>query len=291
MSFNSGMRKRKVAVVTGSISSLTRELAERFGITVIPYYLIYDDKIYPEDFSFDRSAYYKMLRKMKGIPKTSHPNLTDIIEALRSASRTANSIFYLTVPSHLTGTADRILQVKKELPDLEIEFYEGGVGIGRLALLAMEAARAAQEGKTLKEVKAHVEQCNKNSGFFGVLNTLEYLARGGRIGRARALLSSVLSVKPVLTYENGTVIPATKALTHRQALEWIVRRIRSHMETTGMNAIKCFIEDADNRPWSDQVKERVMQEFNPKELHQATLSPVAGTHLGPGAWTISYLLE
>jgi DegV family protein with EDD domain len=283
--------KRRVAVVTGSISSLTSELAERFHIAIVPYYLVIDGHTQREDPSFDRTAFYKKLRAMKGIPTTSHPNLQDIIDILRNVSKDADSVFYLTVPSGITGTQDRIHRVMEELPDLRLEFYDGGVGIGRLALMAIEAARAANEGKTLEQVRAHVEESNRRSGFFGVLNTLEYLARGGRIGRARALLGQVLSVKPVLTYENGQVIPATKAMTHRQALEWIVRRIRRHMRKTKTRALTAFVEDADDRPWSVQVRKRLEEEFDCKEIYQATLSPVAGTHLGPGAWAVSYLLE
>jgi DegV family protein with EDD domain len=285
------MKKRRVAVVTGSISSLTWDLANRFGITVIPYYVIYGGTTYTEDFSLDRETFYRDLRAMRGVPKTSHPNLTDLVRTLGDLGRTAESVFYLTVPSGITGTLDRILRVREELPDLRIDFYEGGVGIGRLGLMAIEAARAANEGKDLKEVRAHVERVNRQSGFYGVLNTLEYLARGGRIGRARALLSQMLSVKPVLTYENGTVVPAAKVLTHRQALEWIIRRIRIHMKKAGASSLTAFIDDADDRHWSNQVRKRLEEEFDPKEIYQATLSPVAGTHLGPGAWAVSYLLE
>lgn len=281
---------RRVGVIVDSVSNITKELSEDYGIDVIPYYITYGDRTYKEDFNFDRMRFYKNLKELKEFPTTAHPNMEDIFEVFSSVSKRYNEVIYLTVPSDLTKTFDLALKIRERFPNKRIEIYEGGIGIGRLALLSLEAAKMAQRGEGIEEVLKWIKFCNQRAGFFAVLNTLEYLARGGRIGKAQALLGSVLAIKPILTYKEGNVVPETKVSTHRQALDWTIKRIRRDMEEHKAKRLKCIIDDADNREWSCEIKERMEKEFICEELWQLEMSPVVGTHIGPGAWAVSYLL-
>ena len=277
-------------MIVDSVSNITKELSEDYGIDVIPYYITYGGRTYKEDFNFDRVRFYKDLKELKEFPTTAHPNMEDIFEAFSSVSKRYDEVVYLTVPSDLTKTFDLAVKIRERFPDKRIEIYQGGIGIGRLALLSLEAARMAEKGKGIEEVLEWIELCNQRAGFFGVLNTLEYLAKGGRIGKAQALLSSVLAIKPILTYREESVVPEAKVSTHRQALDWIIKKMRRDIEEQGAKRLKCVIDDAGNREWSCEVKERIEKEFTCEELWQLEMSPVVGTHMGPGAWAVSYLL-
>jgi DegV family protein with EDD domain len=281
----------KVGIVIDSIASLTREIAERFSIAVVPYYVNYGGKSFRDDFTFDKTHFYRQMPSMKQFPTTAHPNLYDLVEVFSRLMPHVSGILYLTTSAQLSSTVDLAYQAKKQFPKMPIEIYEGGVGIGRLALLALEAATRANGGATMQEIISGLDDCNRQAGFYGVLNTLEYLARGGRIGKAQALLGTILSIKPVLTFKNGTVVPAAKVSTQRAALDWIIKRMHAEAKRTNARTIKCIIDEVDGREWSGQVKDRLEKEFECQEIYQLTMSPVAGVHLGPGSWAVSYLLQ
>jgi len=280
-----------VGIVVDSISNVTQEIADQFNIAVVPYYVNYDGTSYRDDFTFDKIGFYRRLPELKDFPTTAHPNLSDLEETFARLVTRVSGLVYLTTSSRLSATVGLAYQAKKKFPATRIEIYEGGVGIGRLALLALEAAKLANQGATLDQIITELTDCNHKAGFYGVLNTLEYLARGGRIGKAQALLGTLLSIKPVLTFKNGTVIPAAKVSTQRAALDWIVKRMHNEAKRLNARKLKFIIDDVDTRQWSDMVKDRVASEFECNESWQLTMSPVAGVHIGPGGWAISYLFE
>ncbi len=281
----------QVGIVVDSISSLTQDIAERFNIAVVPYYVNYNGTSHRDDPAFDKIDFYRRLPELKEFPSTAHPNLSDLEEIFSRLIPRVSGLVYLTTSSRLSATVNLAYQAKKKFPDTRIEIYEGGVGIGRLALLALEAAKLANNGAAMNEIIKGLNDCNSKAGFYGVLNTLEYLARGGRIGKAQALLGTLLSIKPVLTFKNGMVVPAAKVSTQRAALDWIIKRMHSEAKRLNAFTIRCIIDDVAGREWSDQVKERLVHEFECKEAWQLTMSPVAGVHIGPGGWAVSYLFE
>lgn len=123
------------------------------------------------------------------------------------------------------------------------------------------------------------------------MDTLKYLERGGRIGRARALLGTLLSIKPVIGLRGGVVEPLGKVRTHQQGLNWIVNQIRAHMEKFKSTRIQAIVEDVDNQEWSQRASERITKEFNVEKLWQGQANLIVGTHVGPGGWTVSWYVK
>lgn len=278
----------KVKVITGSETGITPELAKRFNVELVPYYVSYNNRTYTEGVDFDKDDFYRSLRQAQNFPTTSHPTRSDIIAAFEKAEEETDSIIYVTISSKHSKTFELAKRAKEEFHDLRIEVVDSGKATAGHGLVALEAARLAGEGADIVKILGRMEELKKRVDEVLALNTLKYLAKGGRIHRGKALLGSILSIKPLLTYRDGFTAPIGKVRTHPEALEFIVNKIRADLERYGSSGIRCIIEDADNREWANQVKERITKEFKPEEVWQVDMSPISAVHIGPGAWGVAY---
>lgn len=281
----------KVKILVDSLSGLSPSMAQELGIELISYYCSYGGKSYKDGLGFDRAQFYTMLRTIKGeYPTTSHPSLHDLTEAYWSACKEAESVIHLVVSSQWTKTYELALKAKSEFPKKRIEVVDTEMAIGSLCFLALEAVKAAEERGSIEAVLRRVAEVKPRVNSAVVFETLKYLARGGRIGKAQALLGSVLSIRPIIGFKDGIAIPLAKVMTQKQGLDWIVAKIRADIKRLGGEKIQLIIEDIDNREWANRAKERLGKEFLVDKLYENTASVVIGTHVGPGSWGVSWFV-
>jgi len=177
-----------VRIVTDSTDGLSAEIAQKFNITVIPYYVISERESLTEDASFDRIQYYRNLSQAEKLPTTSHPSLQDIVETYqRLLLQSDEPIIHLTISAKLTTTYEMALQAKKELPEARIEVYDTEAATARQAPTAIEAARLANSGTKVEEILSSLKENKERIDGIMVFNTLKYLAKGGRIQRTQWL--------------------------------------------------------------------------------------------------------
>lgn len=280
------IRGKIVKILTCSTGSLSKEMSETYGITIVPYYVIYRGKTYKEDFNFDRRKYYQEMRDMKELPTTSHPSLQDIDEPYSHLGK--SEAIYVTISSVYTKTYELVASLRERFKDLRIGVYDTKAACGKQGILAVEAARFANEDKSMDEILEHIKEVDKRSDCCLIFNTLEYVAKGGRIGKTQSLLGTTLSIKPIIGFRDGTSAPLSKVKTHEQGLNFIITKIKEDMERFKSNRIRSIIEDSDNCEWSNKAKERLKKEFTVDEIWQTQVSAVSGTHIGPGCWGITY---
>lgn len=282
----------KVEIVADTISGLPKEVAQEYGITLLPYYVCFKGKSIKEGEGFNRGEFFHKLREDKGdYPTTSHPTLQDVIDAYRSLSKRTSRIVHLTPPANLTKTYDMAHKAKEEFPNLRIEIIDTQVAMGHLGFLVMEAAKVARGGGDIRDILLRIAEVNPRCDFALIMDTLKYLERGGRIGKARALLGTLLSIKPIIGLRGGVVEAVGKVRTHQQGLEWIVNRIRPYIEKFKASKIEAIVEDIDNREWSQRALERLNKEFHIEKIWQGEANLIVGTHVGPGGWAVSWYVK
>ena len=281
-----------VRVVTDSTSGLSAELSKKFNITILPYYVISDHQSFIEDEKFDRIRYYRALSQQDDLPTTSHPGLKDIVEIYKKLLLQSNEpIMHLTISSKHTTTYELALQAKEQFSQAKIEVYDTKAATAHQALIALEAARLANSGTDVEGIVSFLEKNKGRISEVMVLNTLKYLAKGGRIQRAQYLLGSLLSTKPLIGYHSeGETMGFGRVRTHRAGLDFIIDKIKSDFARFGGIKLRAIIEDADNKQQADAAEEALRRNFNCEEIYRITMSVVSGTHLGPGAWGISYFV-
>jgi DegV family protein with EDD domain len=223
------------------------------------------------------------------MPSTSQPSVADFEVLFRSLHNDGYDILAILISEDLSGTVSSATQAKKLLPEANIEVVNSKTIAMALGFIVLAAAKAANQGASLPECKKIAEDAMEKCGVVFVLETLEFLHRGGRIGAAKRFMGSLLNVKPVLAVEDGLIVPLDSVRTHKKALERIIEIIEER--TVGHKSIRLATLHANNHAVAENILKEASERINPVEQVLSELSPVIGTHAGPGAIGLAYLVD
>ncbi|MDY6912717.1 MAG: DegV family protein [Chloroflexota bacterium] len=274
-----------VAIVTDSTICLPLEIVMQYGITVVPLNLVFEDKSYRDGVDMTPSEFYTLLEQSEKLPTTTAATTVDLLETYRKLSRQADSIACIFLSSKLSGSYDVAVQVKEqaqnEFPSTTIEVIDSRTTTGALGFIVLEAARAAASGCDLPQVLEVVNDMTPRVQFLAVLETLRYLAKGGRIGKASAWAGALLSVKPILTVSTATgeVVPIERPRTKSRAIRHMIELMKDHV---GARQVHVNIMHANIPEEAEKLKAQVLSTLNCTELFTTEFTPVMGVHTGPG---------
>lgn len=277
----------KVAIVTDSSPYIPEEIISENNIHVVPLTVIWGDEDFYDGVDITPVEFYQRLKKAKVMPSTSQPSVADFEVLFRSLSEDGYDILAILISEDLSGTVSSATQARKMLPEANIEIINSRTLAMALGFLVLSAARAANSGASLNECKRLVENYLDKVGVIFVLDTLEFLHRGGRIGGAKRFMGTLLNVKPVLAIEDGLVVPLDSVRTQKKALERIVELIEER--TQGQKNIRLATLHANNPDTARFVLDKALEKIPAVEEVFSEVSPVIGTHAGPGAVGLAYL--
>nr|BAL57010.1 degV family protein [uncultured prokaryote] len=267
-----------VQVITDSTADLPPDLARSLGIAVVPLTVHFGTETFLDGVTITPDAFYTRLQQERTLPKTTQPSIGTFLEFYR---RCANSdgILSLHISSKVSGTYNSASQAAQQLaggcPIVVVDTLQASLALG---LVVLAAARAVQAGATLSEAEEVARRTARRCHLFGVLDTLDYLEKGGRIGRAAAFLGSVLQVKPILTLRDGEAYPLERVRTRRRAVERLVEITRQHAPLAQLAvAYSTTPEEAQH------LAERLQPFAPPQGVLLGRFGAVLGTYLGPGA--------
>jgi len=274
-----------VKVVTDSTCDLPPELAQAFGITVVPLTVFFGDEALLDGVEIRPAEFYERMKASPVLPRTSQPSVELFQEAYLAAAADGSELVSIHISSKLSGTLNAASVAREVLKhDVHVDLLDSyNVSFG-LGLIAMEAARAAQSGASLGEVVATARRAMDRVSVHVAVDTLEYLQKGGRIGRARSFLGSVLSIKPILRVEDGEVAPFERVRTHNRAVERLFT-LASEMP----RAKEMFLGCAGNEDEAREVVERLRPLLPHTDLFVAQIGPAVGVYTGPNAMGIAAL--
>lgn len=280
---------QKVAVITDSVACLTRELVEQYGIRIAPLTLLFDNQTYRDWVDITPDEAYELFLKDPDAFKTSGSNPLEWMEACRAASRETDSIVCITISSKLSVVYNSILDVKKrlkdEIPGLSIEVVDSQTVTASEGFVALAAARAAKEGKSLPEVVRAAEEVRDKVALVAFLDTIRHVYRTGRIPKIAALAGSVLSIRPVLTVSGGVVRFMGVVRSRERGIKRMLKTMRGKV---GKNPVHVAVMHAFAQEEGEKLKERVDAEFNCVELWLTGFSPVMGYATGTGTLGLAF---
>jgi len=283
---------KKVAIITDSIACLTREHVEQYGIIIAPIPLSFKGKIYRDWVDITPDEAYELFLQDPGSFKTAGASPGIFLEAYREASRQAKNILCITLSTKLSGANDAAKQareeIKEELPQTTIEVLDSQTVTAAQGFVALAAARAAEEGKSLAEVIKATEDMRDRVTFLAFLDTIRHLYRTGRIPRIAALAGSVLNIRPVLTVSSG-LVRFTGAVRSREG--GVKRMLKIMRDRVGQSPVHVAVMHAYALDEAQKLKERVAAEFNCAELWITGFSPVMGYATGTGTLGIAFYKE
>ncbi|HEV2655271.1 MAG TPA: DegV family protein [Ktedonobacteraceae bacterium] len=274
-----------VRIVTDSTADIPAAEAEAAGVTVVPLTVFFGDDAYLDGVELDNAGFYRKLAASKELPTTSQPSPIKFQEAYtRLIEEGADGILSIHLSSKLSGTYQSAFNASTSLPDdvkkVPIEVIDSlsiSVGMSRAILLAAQEAR---DGLPLDEIKAHVVDQLERTYILAVLDTLEYVRRGGRIGNARAMLGNMLSFKPIISLKDGAVVAVEQPRTRSKAY---VRVAQMLSDMTPLEAVSIAESD-------EQVGLQLAQALKATyqgEVPRYKLGSALGTHTGPGTAAIA----
>lgn len=283
------MSKVKVAIVTDSTANLPVNILQENNIYVIPQILNWEGKSLLDQIDISTEEFYRRLPLSNDLPKTSQPAPGQFTEHFNTVAQGAESIVAIFVSESLSGTLQSAHLGAEAMGDYPIEIVDSrSVSLG-LGLLVTAAARYAAEGHDYKEVAEYVRGLVPRLRVIFVVDTLEYLHKGGRIGGAKRLVGSVLSIKPVLHLDGGTIEPLASIRTKKKAIQHMLDTILDSMK--GKSHIHAGVIHASAPEDAAYIAERIRSEANPQELITNELTPVIGANVGPGVVGMGYYTE
>jgi len=274
-----------VKVVTDSCSDITPQLAREFGITVVPLYVQFGNETYRDNIDLSTEEFYHKLKTTKIHPTTSTVTPADFAELFTKLAEETKEILTITLSEKFSATYAAALQGKAMVgKDCRIEVIDSKAGAGAQMLLVISAAKMAQSGANLKQIADRVRRAIPRVHVLVSFDTLEYLRRGGRIGKAQAFLGSLLKVNPIVGVKDGETFPIARPRNRAQAMDFLVNFVK------GVSRIEAVaIEDATTPDDLQTLAERLKDVVPPERIYRSKVSPVIGTHVGPHALAVAVL--
>ncbi|KPK11219.1 MAG: hypothetical protein AMJ56_06555 [Anaerolineae bacterium SG8_19] len=283
------MGKSNVAVATDSTANIPDEFVEDLNIHVIPQCLNWEGETFLDGIDITPSEFYQRLGQAKELPTTSQPSAGEFHEFFGKLAEENQAIIGVFISEYLSGTIDSALTAADMMPDFPIEIIDSQSASMGLGFMAMAVARALKEGSTYKDAAQLARELIPFTHAIFVVDTLEYLHRGGRIGGAQRLLGSLLSMKPLLHLEEGRIEPLARIRTKRKAVEKLLDVVAA--DTEGKGNLHASVIHAAAPEDAERFKQQVIERLDPVELIITELSPVVGTHTGPGLVGMGYYTE
>jgi DegV family protein with EDD domain len=281
----------KFAVITDSTAYIPVEHIRKNNITVAPQVLIWDGQTFRDGVDISSDDFFSRLKTAKVMPSTSQVSPSSMQAIFQPLVEQDYEVLGIFISSKLSGTLQSAIQGKEMMGTAgdKVTLIDSQSTAMALGFQVLAAARALEAGATLKEVVALAEKAHTRTGIFFAVDTLEFLHRGGRIGGAQRFIGSALNLKPILELRNGIVESVerirTKSKAHSRILELVAEK------TKGKSNVRIASLHANASEDAKALLDRAKKEINPVETISTEVSPVVGTHTGPGTVGLAFMFD
>jgi len=274
---------KEVAIIVDSIAAIPPEVTEKYDITVLPFHIAMDGKDYL-DTTIDKEQLYSRLMT-KDLPTVSPPSPGQMSEAFRQVSQRAKAILYVTMTSGFSGEYERVRgvrsSVEKELPGIAIEVINSLTVTCAEAFIAIEAAKAASQGRSFPEVVEIARQMVKRVTALSVRDSLYYFDKSGRLGKERPLAGSPIPLAPVLEIDAATGGLTQAVSKHRTAAKAVENMLEIMKKRSANKKLHVMVGHLYKPDTAEKLREKVLSEFQPAEFYLTEVAPVAAIINGP----------
>ncbi|OIJ14745.1 fatty acid-binding protein DegV [Anaerobacillus alkalilacustris] len=278
----------RVKIVTDSTVDVPREELKALGVEVVPLTITVDGKSYLDGVDISPSDYIPLLKQSQEIPRTSQPAAGVFTEVYDRLGEDGSEIISIHLTSGMSGTfnsAQSAAQMSKsKVLVIDSKFISFALGFQ-----VIEAAKMAEQGKNVEEIVNRLKTIRDNTSLFIMVDTLDYLVKGGRIGRGKALIGSLLKIKPIASLADGIYTPVSKVRTYVQLIKYFLKQIETDTANKTIKAIG--IAQADAIILATNLKDAITKETGFTNVKIVDTTPVISTHTGPGAIALMYYTE
>jgi DegV family protein with EDD domain len=274
-----------VKIVTDSSADIPEKIAKDLDISVVPLYVRFGEQVYRDRIDISEDDFYQRLTRDTIHPSTIQPSPQDFTNVYKNLAKDADGIVSIHISSKLSGTWNSASQAKESITECPIEVFDSQTLSSGLGLIVISAARLAKDGAKMSDVVKHTKKAMSTVHLLALLDTLKYVLLGGRIGKAKALVGSLLNVKPILTLKDGEVMPAGQVRSRSKGIDRLFEFAKNAKSIQDLSiAYNTTLDEA------QALAERMAAAkiIDMDQIIMARIGPMLGVHLGPGAIIVSY---
>jgi DegV family protein with EDD domain len=278
-----------VIIVCDTTAGLPRELTTRLGIPLIPQIVIFGEESYQDDVELDTATFLEKLKASATLPKTAAPPIVLYHPIFEQAKKNGDSVIVIAPSARVSGTVRSATLAAQDFPGLDVRVVDSLTIAGNLGSLVLMAHGWAQAGMSADEIVKRLDDAISRGRMYFLVNTLEYLQKGGRIGGAKALVGELLQVKPILTVTDGQVMPFEQQRTKKRALARIIEIVMEQCPRSPEAHLSVMQGDAlqDARDLAQELGSRM----GLTDIPVYELPPAIVVHGGPGALAVGFFIQ
>jgi len=275
-------------IIADTLACIPVEKAKNLGLAYLPQIVIFGNDSFKDDSEIDTATFIKKLKHASELPKTAAPNPLLYTPILDKLTKSNESIIIICPSSKMSGTWRSAETARNDYPQADIRVIDTllvGAGLGTVVLEAVEMAKKNIHADKIQA--AVIEKASQNRTYF-LVDTLEFLFKGGRIGAAKALIGGLMQIKPLLTIQDGQVAPVDSQRTHKKAMESLINRIISECPKS-LNA-HLTIQYGENLKIAEELVETLKIRIGIGKIPITLLPPAIMVHGGPGVLGVSFFV-
>jgi DegV family protein with EDD domain len=277
-----------IKIVTDSTCDLNDELIKELGIIVVPLSISINGENYLDRVEISPTEFMEKMKASPELPKSSQPPAGEFLKVYDELAADGYEIISIHMTGGMSGTV-RSAESAAQMTSAKVNVVDSRFISKALAFQVLEAARMAAEGKTAEEIVSRLDEIRNQTRLFVVVDTLENLVKGGRIGKGRAMIGSLLNIKPIASLEGGEYTPVSKARSHSQVVKYLRNQFASDADGRTLRGVG--LVHAEGRGLAEKIKEAVYEVSGYDDFSIEDTTPIVSTHTGPGAIGFMYYFE
>ncbi|GAM15283.1 DegV family protein [Mesobacillus selenatarsenatis] len=278
----------KIKIVTDSTCDLNDKLIEKWGIIVVPLSISINGKNYLDRVDISPKEFMGKMKASSELPKSSQPPAGEFLKVYDALAADGYEIISIHMTGGMSGTV-RSAESAAQMTRAKVNVVDSRFISKGLAFQVLEAAQMAADGKSAEEIVARLDEIREQTRLFVVVDTLENLVKGGRIGKGKAMIGSLLNIKPIASLEGGEYTPVSKARSHSQVVKYLRNQFAA--DTEGKTIKGIGLTHAEGKGLAEKIKEAVIETSGYDDFTIEDTTPIVSTHTGPGAIGFMYYFE
>ncbi|WP_432401651.1 DegV family protein [Wukongibacter sp. M2B1] len=289
MAFNCFLKgdEMGIRILTDSVADIPKEIAKELNIEILPLTVNFEDGSYKDNVEISNEEFYEKLKIAKNLPTTSQISPGDFIEAFKKITQNGEEVIAILMSSRLSGTYNSAVTAKDYLKNEEITVIDSSLVTFTQGLMVIKAARMALKGCSKSEIVDKIVYMKENMECKFIIEDIDYLKKGGRLTSSQALMSKLLNIKPILTIEDGRVVFESKVRGKKRAIKWVINWLKTNDFKLEEKTIGLF--HSNNKQYLMELHEELIKNFGVREIIEAKVGAVVGTHAGPGCIAIALI--
>ncbi len=267
---------RPIQIITDSTAYISRDYAKVNNIEIVPLSIELNGEVAKEGYPGEFDEFFSRLKSSNDFPKTSQPSAGDFVEAYKRAFERGDEIVAILFSSKLSGTYNSACLAAEIVGQEKITVIDSETAVGNLKLLIEKAVKLSQNGASRQEIVDMVNTDKKNTSINLTVETLEYLKRGGRLSNSKAVIGTLLNIKPIIGLVDGILVPVDKVRGKKKAIEAIINMVPDEVKRISIGHVQNYDE-------ANKIKELLEERFKQAVVTVDEIGPVVGGHVGPNA--------